>query len=445
LGVVVDLQKYGTDNDAMNGYDSVITAYNGISNNQLYIILQTNPNSIDSVIGTRYADVFYGNENKNYFQGGAGNDVMDGLGNDDIYVGEAGVDTFNYYGANPGTDFITEIDDNSNSVFNIQNTSITLEVDSPITKYWSAATFVLSMDGMTPVMSEYAYSNYLVNQAVNTKIKSVSNLAQPIRFEAGKRDFDRVAETHASASLNVTFDTALGTAPAGNGMNYSPGIRNWDVLVAATDSGNVTKVNFTTPQSLKSLTIEDYSSVKMNSATRGTFDQVGGYLYVDRLTMTGKSTLDLNNFDLIVANAAADPMLLQTVKSYFSNWYWERNLNPQIMSSSIAESQGATTMVPFDNRTVTFMNFDGISLSGGATPYHQIVMKYSYVGDVNFDGQVNLYDSNLYRLYLGQAFSTNYSWAYGDMNDDGKVDVTDYQAARGNFGRGVGKALVYKP
>ena len=49
-------------------------------------------------------------------------------------------------------------------------------------------------------------------------------------------------------------------------------------------------------------------------------------------------------------------------------------------------------------------------------------------GDVNHDGKVDLTDLSLVRTHFGQTTSE------GDANGDGKVDLTDLNLVRSNFG-----------
>jgi hypothetical protein len=71
------------------------------------------------------------------------------------------------------------------------------------------------------------------------------------------------------------------------------------------------------------------------------------------------------------------------------------------------------------------------------TTAKQVSVGYTYYGDANLDGQVDVTD-------LG-ALATNWQnsgvWSAGDFNYDGFVDVTDLGALATNWQQGVGNPL----
>ncbi|KAF0189654.1 MAG: hemolysin-type calcium-binding [Desulfobulbaceae bacterium] len=52
--------------------------------------------NIENLIGTAYADTLIGNNVANVLTGGAGNDILEGLGSGDAFIGGAGTDTISY-------------------------------------------------------------------------------------------------------------------------------------------------------------------------------------------------------------------------------------------------------------------------------------------------------------------------------------------------------------
>jgi MYXO-CTERM domain-containing protein len=79
--------------------------------------------------------------------------------------------------------------------------------------------------------------------------------------------------------------------------------------------------------------------------------------------------------------------------------------------------------------------FDGIALDGGA-----VLMKFTYVGDANLDGQVDALDYE--RVDLGIGNTGVFGVAQGDLNYDGAVDALDYEQIDLNIGNGVGTPLA---
>ena len=81
------------------------------------------------------------------------------------------------------------------------------------------------------------------------------------------------------------------------------------------------------------------------------------------------------------------------------------------------------------------MDFRGIVVDATA-----VMLKYTYVGDANLDGQVDALDYERIDLAIGNfgALGT----AQGDLNYDGIVDALDYEQVDLNIGNGVGGPLA---
>ena len=62
------------------------------------------------------------------------------------------------------------------------------------------------------------------------------------------------------------------------------------------------------------------------------------------------------------------------------------------------------------------------------------LLRYTYDGDANLDGRVNLSDFNRLAANFGAAAP---AWTRGDFNYDGNVNLGDFNALAGNFGRTV--------
>jgi hypothetical protein len=69
-----------------------------------------------------------------------------------------------------------------------------------------------------------------------------------------------------------------------------------------------------------------------------------------------------------------------------------------------------------------------------------VLVKFTYVGDANLDGQVDALDYERVDLAIGNTgvFGT----AQGDLNYDGSVDALDYEQIDLNIGNGVGSPLA---
>src|SRR5439155_12719188 len=77
-----------------------------------------------------------------------------------------------------------------------------------------------------------------------------------------------------------------------------------------------------------------------------------------------------------------------------------------------------------DGATTTFA---GQTVSGSDT-----VVMYTYGGDANLDGKINIDDYGRIDGHVGIAGSTG--WYNGDFNYDGKINIDDYGIIDGNIG-----------
>jgi hypothetical protein len=68
----------------------------------------------------------------------------------------------------------------------------------------------------------------------------------------------------------------------------------------------------------------------------------------------------------------------------------------------------------------------------------QVTIAYTYYGDTNLDGQVDVTDLGA----LATNWQTSNVWSGGDFNYDGFVDVTDLGALATNWQAGVGSPLA---
>jgi hypothetical protein len=69
-----------------------------------------------------------------------------------------------------------------------------------------------------------------------------------------------------------------------------------------------------------------------------------------------------------------------------------------------------------------------------------VLLKYTYVGDANLDGQVDALDYERVDLAIGNSGVSGV--AQGDLNYDGVVDALDYEQIDLNIGNGVGASLA---
>jgi fibronectin-binding autotransporter adhesin len=127
------------------------------------------------------------------------------------------------------------------------------------------------------------------------------------------------------------------------------------------------------------------------------------------LSITG--TLDITNNAFVISfGGNADPMstIAGYIKSGYDNGKWD---GTGLISSTAASTPG--TAVGYA---------DGNTDSGTAAAAGTILIRYTWLGDLNLDGAVTSSDLATMTADVGM---TNADWAEGDVNYDGKVNADD--------------------
>jgi hypothetical protein len=162
--------------------------------------------------------------------------------------------------------------------------------------------------------------------------------------------------------------------------------------------------------------------------------------------------LDLTNNDLIIkysGGVARQPTaLLNSVKDMIKRGYNARQWNGNgIMSSKITGVAKNTYGIGYAQNDMvrpTYSSFSGEDLTDPDPNKNKkaILVKYTYLGDLNLDGQVDDMDVGILGLYYDGGVATNRYWNQGDIfGYDGKVDGSDVSVFNLTYGLGVGHPL----
>lgn len=169
----------------------------------------------------------------------------------------------------------------------------------------------------------------------------------------------------------------------------------------------------------------------------------GGTVKVNGLSIAsgGSAKLDLTNNSMLIDYTASlvnveGPALAARLRS------WLNSADARLYSSAADATKGLGYKDNSDfsgagNGSV--LNFSGVTVDASS-----ILIRYTYMGDTNVDGKVDI--SDLYNL------ATNYSanhapgagslvWQKGDFNYDGWVDLADLTKLATNWQAGVGAPL----
>jgi hypothetical protein len=153
------------------------------------------------------------------------------------------------------------------------------------------------------------------------------------------------------------------------------------------------------------------------------------------VSMSGTSKIDLADNDMIVDYSGSSQ--LPTIKGYLiagrngGNW-----TGSSLTSSSAALDPNHSSLGYGEASDVLGAGggtFDGVPVDGTA-----VLVKFTYLGDANLDGMVDLKD--LYRLAINYNAGGKL-WTSGDFNYDGLTNVQDLTALAINWQAGVGAPL----
>jgi hypothetical protein len=148
-----------------------------------------------------------------------------------------------------------------------------------------------------------------------------------------------------------------------------------------------------------------------------------GVSVLGALALTG-GTLATGTTDMIVDYSGSSPIeaLIAAVAAGTLSANGDDNGLPTYLAIAEAADLGST-------------EFGGVTVDDTA-----VLLKFTYVGDANLDGQVDALDYERIDLAIGN--SGVFGTAQGDLNYDGTVDALDYEQVDLNIGNGVGSPLA---
>jgi hypothetical protein len=148
--------------------------------------------------------------------------------------------------------------------------------------------------------------------------------------------------------------------------------------------------------------------------------------------------LDLTNNRLIehafpvgTWNAAAYNGVTGQVQSGRNGGTWNGS---GIITSSAAPGSNLTTLGVASASDVLGIGSSGTATWSGQTVHGtDTLVMYTWGGDANMDGKINIDDYGLIDSHVGQS-GTAFGWHNGDFNYDGKINIDDYGIIDANIG-----------
>jgi RHS repeat-associated protein len=150
------------------------------------------------------------------------------------------------------------------------------------------------------------------------------------------------------------------------------------------------------------------------------------------------AVLDLTDNALIIDYPDTGPTPLDNIRDLIATGYaggtWTGNgikssaVAPNLATYGLGYAQNDALVTPFD----TYRTFEGEPVDPTA-----VLVKYTYLGDLNLDGKVDDNDVTILVLNYDKGKSTDRTWQMGDIaRYDGKVDDNDVTLLVLNYGAG---------
>ena len=178
---------------------------------------------------------------------------------------------------------------------------------------------------------------------------------------------------------------------------------------------------------------ETVASITLSNGSTGSLNQSGAtsqnVFTVPAVSISADSRFDLNNGAMIVHNGNLSALAGLVKSGLGNNPAWG---GPGIDSSTAQySSQHDTALGAISNTasgtTPRMTSFDQIPVS-----YSDVLIKYTYFGDANFDGKV---DGSDYSLIDSSLLTHATGWHNGDFNYDGVINGSDYTLIDNAFNR----------
>jgi hypothetical protein len=143
------------------------------------------------------------------------------------------------------------------------------------------------------------------------------------------------------------------------------------------------------------------------------------------------------NNDAVIQSSAANKTadfnrLYDQIKSGYAAGGWN---GAGINSSTAAADPGFETgLVLIDNGVFGYPEFSGQTVNADS-----ILLKYTYYGDIDANGEVNADDLTIFANNFGKPLGAGQ--IDGDIDFDNDVDADDLTVFANNFGKGAGNPL----
>jgi hypothetical protein len=354
-------------------------------------------------------------------------------------------------------------------VNNLANTSLDLVVTSPPV----TATWAVNSDGLwsgttnwssTPI-NNVAPNSYTSVANFGTSISATRSVTMDGPYNLGTANFNQAQGFNVVGSGLTTMTFGTGTLVAPTGINVTAGSNSISAPLQFNNDGflnvaasttlsvqgpvsaydpalgvgrNITKtgLGFANVDRVRTTYGSDGSAgltvsqgtLQMNANSVANASE--GSSKVNSLTIAAGAHLDITNNTLVIDynTAAGVGSLMSTTQAMLADG--------RLFSSM---SDATHTVGYKDNANTTGLDTKSKqNIAGLSTDPSSVLIQYTYAGDTNLDGQVDVND--LYNL-ASHWLATGQTWQTGDFNYDGVVNKSDLTLLARNWQAGVGNPL----
>ncbi|MFI5381776.1 MAG: dockerin type I repeat-containing protein, partial [Tepidisphaerales bacterium] len=176
-------------------------------------------------------------------------------------------------------------------------------------------------------------------------------------------------------------------------------------------------VSINSSQSLASIAINSGGQVNVGAGAEYLIRTAG-------LSIAPGGVMDLGQSDMVISYTGTTPV--DTVRQHI--------FAGRLITSVNTPAPGHfATLAQVDNNVIRQVSWSGTPISNG-TDFNQVIIKHTYMGDTNLDGQVTAAD---YLNVIANQGRTNAQWFDGDFNHDGIVNADDLAQISLNLGAGI--------
>lgn len=222
-----------------------------------------------------------------------------------------------------------------------------------------------------------------------------------------------------------TIDVNSGAVSQPTIVDGGPGL---DTINVGSASGSTAAALFQTTQDLAALRVYTGALATIASAT----DAV---LSTQALQIDAGGILDLTDEDMIVDYTGGSP--INTIDGHLTGGYAGNAWNGAGINSATAAANASKTTALGFGESSDVLGPDGGVFSGITVDATAVLVKYTWYGDAQLDGMVDITD--LGRLATNWQMAGN--WEQGDFDYSNFVDITDLGLLATNWQAGVGGPL----